>query len=156
MTPSSSSALPPHIPVPPATPFHPLRFVRPLSISSRALHLNRSHAISRPLLLHYGTCHIRRSVLTFVVPDPQLAIIVVAPALDPTPGHDRARVNIPHGYGDGGETCEGMWEQSWEHPEEVDCAWGVGGGVGGLCAGAGHAGLPGSKHGDAMQANRLA
>jgi hypothetical protein len=57
-----------------------------------------------------GTCHIRRSVLTFVAPDPQLALIVVAPALDPAPGGDHASVEIPRGYGDGGEVCV-CWEK---------------------------------------------
>ncbi len=49
------------------------------------------------------TCHIRRSVLILVAPDPQLAVVVVAPALDPAPGRNRARVVIPHGYGYGEE-----------------------------------------------------
>jgi hypothetical protein len=59
----------------------------------------------------YGTCHIRRSVLTFVAPDPQLANIVEAPALDPAPGRDRARVVNPSGYGDDGDICKRivMW-----------------------------------------------
>jgi hypothetical protein len=56
------------------------------------------------------TCYVRRSVLILVAPDPQLAIPVGAPALDPTPGRDRARVFTPCSYGDGGETCEGMCE----------------------------------------------
>ncbi len=36
------------------------------------------------------------------------AIPVGAPALDPAPGRDRERVGTPCGYGDGGETCDGM------------------------------------------------
>ncbi len=45
-------------------------------------------------------------MLRFVAPNPQLAAVaVVAPALDPAPDRDRARVVIPRGYGDGGETC---------------------------------------------------
>jgi hypothetical protein len=67
--------------------------------------LHRPPAISLPLSSRaptpYGTCHIRRSALTFVAPDPQLANKVRAPALDLAPGRDRARVVIPHGYGDG-------------------------------------------------------
>ncbi len=59
------------------------------------------------------TCHIHQSVLTFVGPDPQLAFPVIAPALDPAPDRDRARVSFPRGYGDGGETCDGMWEWGW-------------------------------------------
>ncbi len=60
-----------------------------------------------------GTCHIRRSVLTFEAPDPQLAITVGAPALDPAPGRDRACVVSPRGYGDGGETWNGMRKWVW-------------------------------------------
>ncbi len=54
-----------------------------------------------------GTCNVRRAILTpLVAPDPQLAHAVVAPALDPAPDRDRARVETRRGYGDGGETCE--------------------------------------------------
>jgi hypothetical protein len=63
----------------------------------------RSHLSRAP---RARTCHIRRSVLILVAPDPQLALPVVAPALDPAPGHDRAHVGRPRG--DGGETCEGI------------------------------------------------
>jgi hypothetical protein len=55
-----------------------------------------------------GTCHVRRSVLIVVAPDPQLAFPVVAPALDPASGGNRARVRPPRCYGDEGEACEGL------------------------------------------------
>ncbi len=48
------------------------------------------------------TCHIHRAVLLRSTPDAQLTVDVVAPALDPSPGHDRTRVKITRGDGDGG------------------------------------------------------
>jgi hypothetical protein len=50
------------------------------------------------------TCHIRRAVLIRSAPDAQLAVAVGAPALDPAPGSDRARVVLPRRDGDGGDT----------------------------------------------------
>ena len=54
-----------------------------------------------------GTCHIRRAVLIRGAPDAQLAVIVGAPALDPAPGSDRARVARLRGDGDGVQACAG-------------------------------------------------
>ncbi len=39
------------------------------------------------------------------VPDAQLAVVVFAPALDPVPRHDRARVTATQGDGNGGSAC---------------------------------------------------
>ncbi len=39
-------------------------------------------------------------------PDPQLAVVVAAPAHDPAARHEGARVEIPRGDGGGGETWE--------------------------------------------------
>ena len=49
------------------------------------------------------TGHIRRAALIRRVPDAQLAVAVVAPALDSTSRHDHARVAIIQGDGDGGD-----------------------------------------------------
>ena len=51
------------------------------------------------------TRHIRRTRRIRRAADAQLPIAVVAPALDPTPVHNRARVLISQGDGDGGNTC---------------------------------------------------
>ena len=40
------------------------------------------------------------------VPDAQLAVFVFAPALDPVPRHDRARVRATQGDGSGGSACK--------------------------------------------------
>jgi hypothetical protein len=51
------------------------------------------------------TCHLRRAVPSHSAPDAQLAVAVGAPALDPAPGSDRARVAQPSGDGDGRDAC---------------------------------------------------
>ncbi len=38
--------------------------------------------------------------------DAQLPVAVVAPALDPTPADNRARVVVSQGDGDGGDACD--------------------------------------------------
>jgi hypothetical protein len=43
--------------------------------------------------------------LTLRAPDAQLAVAVVAPALDPATLLDRARVVVPQGDSDGGDAC---------------------------------------------------
>ncbi len=58
------------------------------------------------------TWHIRRAVLLIRAVDAQLAAVVITPAFDATPGHDRARVLIPRGDGDGGH--------AWKRKEEED------------------------------------
>jgi hypothetical protein len=52
-----------------------------------------------------GTCNAPRAELMHVAPDAQLAFAVGAPALDPAPGSDRARVVQPSGDGDGRDAC---------------------------------------------------
>ncbi len=79
-----------------------------------SLHITSSHPVIRSILLPlppllaltHGsrvTCHIRRAVLIRRAPDAQLAVAVRAPTLDPAPGHDRARVDVPRGDGNGGD-----------------------------------------------------
>jgi hypothetical protein len=50
------------------------------------------------------TFHIHRAVLIRVAPDAQLAEVIVAPAFDPAPALDGARVGISQGDSDGGDT----------------------------------------------------
>jgi hypothetical protein len=50
------------------------------------------------------TWHIHRAVLLNRAPDAQLAVSVIAPALDRAPGRDGARVVIPGTDCDGEET----------------------------------------------------
>ncbi len=45
--------------------------------------------------------HILGAVLWACGSDAELAVIVVAPALNNTTGHDRARVRLPQGEGNG-------------------------------------------------------
>ena len=47
--------------------------------------------------------HVLGAVLSAPSPDAQLAVAVVAPALDAAAGHDRARVRFSQGDGDGSE-----------------------------------------------------
>ena len=65
-----------------------------------------------PLPTTRGTCHIRWAELIRSAPDAQLAVVVGAPALDPTPESDRAHVALPRGNGDGGQAWVGVEGES--------------------------------------------
>jgi hypothetical protein len=52
------------------------------------------------------TRHIRRTRRIRRAADAQLPEEVRAPALDPAPANNRARVEISQGDGDGGDACE--------------------------------------------------
>jgi hypothetical protein len=52
------------------------------------------------------TRHIRRTRRIRPAADAQLPVAVVAPALDPAPAHNRARVFLSQGDGDSGDACE--------------------------------------------------
>ncbi len=52
------------------------------------------------------TRHIRRTRRIRPAADAQLPVPVVAPALDPAPALDRARVEPSQGDGNGGDSCE--------------------------------------------------
>jgi hypothetical protein len=88
----------------PATPVHLSFFLlASLSIppSLRPSHMSKSILVRA--LAPSNTCHMRWSVLVRRAPDPQLAEVVPSPAFDPAAGHDRARVGISRGDGDGGD-----------------------------------------------------
>jgi hypothetical protein len=69
--------------------------------------MRNSFALPAHTLSALGTCHICRPDLIRSIPDAQLTDTVGAPALDPAPGSDRARVAAPRGDSDGREACEG-------------------------------------------------
>ncbi len=69
---------------------------------------NRENLIDRQTHARRGsvTRHIHRTPRTYRAADAQLPVPVVAPALDPAPAHNRARVVPSQGDGNGGDACE--------------------------------------------------
>ncbi len=57
--------------------------------------------------LHTGSeADIHRAYLLDRAPDAQLPVVVFAPALEPTPHHDGARVRVPQGNSSGSDACK--------------------------------------------------
>jgi hypothetical protein len=67
-----------------------------MTIACKILLIQAPHTSSQ----HTSKAHIRRVVLSARVPVAQLAVAVVAPALDTAPAHYHARVVLPQGNGD--------------------------------------------------------